>query len=69
MKNKRLLLSFITIITIAMVSNVCAQDVIRIRIGVAWTPSVNNNDRVMQAIKLGRGEPVILEQVRPNTFE
>lgn len=67
MKNKRLLLSFITIITIAMVSNVCAQDVIRI--GVAWTPSVNNNDRVMQAIKLGGGEPVILEQVRPNTFE
>lgn len=50
------------LIAILWIGCAIAQDTIRV--GVAWTPWLTNDDRVVQAIEKAGGEAVFLEQVR-----
>lgn len=39
------------------------------RIGIAWQPSTDNNDRAIHAILEAGGIPVLLDQIRPAGFD
>ena len=40
-----------------------------VRLGIAWQPSASNNDRAVLSIMEAGGEPVLLEQLRPEGLE